>query len=113
MPGGSARSHASTSAGKMHLPDPSILPASAGIGIAARGPAARIQSAAVTTIELLSGGPPEPSISTAPRKALLWLSGVGAQAQRRTRNPIGMARGVIGILHHSRAFRSISEYNRP
>src|ERR1041384_6947349 len=83
MPGGSARSQASIRVGTMHLPEPSILSASAGIGIFDRGPTERTRSAAVTTIELLSGGPPPPSIrSRAEKRLAVALLGGSAAAKQ-------------------------------
>src|SRR6516164_876325 len=70
-----------TSAGTRTRPPPLILSACAGMGMVEAGPAPRIRSPAVTTIELVNGGPPEPSISTAPMIALLWLSSGALQAE--------------------------------
>ena len=96
MSAGSARLHASMGIGTMHLPLPSILSASAGTGMEERGPTARMRSSAVMTIELLSGGPPAPSIRIAPRKALLWLSGAGAHPASRNIAPNRTRRTGIG-----------------
>ena len=49
------------------------------------GPAPRMRSPAITTIELVNGGPPVPSISTAPMIALLWLSSGALQAEVMSR----------------------------
>src|ERR1017187_10055394 len=96
--------------GTRNLPLPSTLSASAGICTAESRPASRIRPPATTTTELLSGGPPKPSIRTAPMMAFMWLSSAGLQAHERTASRTRAARGSMNI-HNSRAPRPAMQYN--
>src|SRR5262245_18801464 len=102
----------SIGAGTTNFPPPLILSASAGIGIVDRAPAARNRPTAITTTESLSGGPPEPSSSTAPRIALEWLTSLGLHELSKSALRTSAA-GRSMNLHHSRALRIRKVYNRP
>src|SRR3954469_10179184 len=70
-----------------------------------------MRPSAVTTTELLSGGPPRPSISTAPRNALPCPLPAGPHPARHS-SAQTMARLPMNH-HHSRTYFEGMEYNRP
>ena len=79
------------------------------MGMVEAGPAPRMRSPAITTIELVKGGPPEPSISTAPMIALLWLSSGALQAEvtsRRQRQDREFSHGASIIPERAGGLRS-------
>ena len=83
----------------MNLPVPLILSASCGIGTLARTPALRIRDPEITTAESVMGGPPLPSISTAPIIAFTCDSSLALQPARITSRQIGRRTRIRG--HHN------------
>ena len=73
------RAYTSISAGMMYWPAPSISSVPCGITKAVRGPVPTIRVPEMRTIELETGGPPEPSMRTAPTIALTLDSSEGLQ----------------------------------
>src|SRR5882762_3428985 len=65
--------------GVRNLPEPLILSDPAGIGTLARNPAARMRDPEITTTESVMGGPPLPSMRTAPMIAFTLVSSLSLQ----------------------------------
>src|SRR5690348_3007758 len=100
----------SMSAGTMYLPLPSITLASAGMESSVRRPAARTRPPAVRTRESVSGGPPAPSMRTAPTIAIVPVSSAGLHEARASRRAAAAANRMTP--HHSGAGRGAAKLGK-